>query len=704
MKQAEFEKRKITRKAGEGESYAEDGEEKDSDRESVSSNTRGALERKATHELVSDLKLSTSASSSEEEEGLPIKQSTPKKNERKRVHSPTKSEKTKREKFTVYKSQELVEDEDEDEDDDMEDFVEEPRKDPKTTAAKKTVKEKSGKKPSSEAGTSKTSPTLTKSQINKIIQEAKLRDEGEDSDEEMLEAEEEEEEPVKKKTHKVKSKITSEPPRERTTEKTPSKERTSDIRASRPSTPDRDRERRADRSRERRSESEYRRTSSAKSPQPRTSRYDEYEKSYKRPGKTPYQRDDRREDESPRQQTHRPVRDDYDPTLWHDHIYADPRDKIPKTKYKGGKTPQEIEKELYAAYEAHIQVYGTGRREPRKEVTPVDPEPSISATTQKTPTRTTPTQTADMIGAESAATITYEIYSPKAKYETKALSPKRKAATPREAVKEKEKVEVHKKPAPPPIPVPQRIGSARDRSLSSEASGATTDADRLRQRAQQSVNRGAVLHDPRETASIPETRGRRIEVTARPATVPRPPLFTREYDRLGRPSEYTGEYAKLTNRRIDLGAGPRDCVMPEIALPDSRFRCVRFGPLNYGPSDFRDDGVYVQVPEIRVGIHNVYHSFRVIRVRGMDISDPFLQSGFTVLPQWALRPRSDAINRDSDSLRSSDMNQIINQMNEPGPSTRDDSFRLGLPTRRASEMTDQSETTTKLEDPAMTKE
>ena len=70
---------------------------------------------------------------------------------------------------------------------------------------------------------------------------------------------------------------------------------------------------------------------------------------------------------------------------------------------------------------------------------------------------------------------------------------------------------------------------------------------------------------------------------------------------------------------------------------------VRHGLDQITHYEYRDDGVYVFMPEFRADVAGFSVSIVLTRVRDMRIADPGLRFGFTALPQWGLIPHEERI-------------------------------------------------------------
>ena len=95
--------------------------------------------------------------------------------------------------------------------------------------------------------------------------------------------------------------------------------------------------------------------------------------------------------------------------------------------------------------------------------------------------------------------------------------------------------------------------------------------------------------------------------------------------------------------RVNLGHGvQRDIIRPDIRDAPAP-NIVRHGLDQLGPVEYRDDGVYVLIPQFHSSVTGFSVSTQVCRVENMDITDERLRHGFTVLPQWGLYPQAERV-------------------------------------------------------------
>jgi hypothetical protein len=88
--------------------------------------------------------------------------------------------------------------------------------------------------------------------------------------------------------------------------------------------------------------------------------------------------------------------------------------------------------------------------------------------------------------------------------------------------------------------------------------------------------------------------------------------------------------------RTNIGCGNISAMIPMIPHPPPLTQAVRYGPAAFGPSEIRDNGIFVSINETRDTVFGRINYPRVIRVENMTINDPRLRHGFYVPPQWAL--------------------------------------------------------------------
>ena len=86
---------------------------------------------------------------------------------------------------------------------------------------------------------------------------------------------------------------------------------------------------------------------------------------------------------------------------------------------------------------------------------------------------------------------------------------------------------------------------------------------------------------------------------------------------------------------VNIGGGISSIMTP-LQSDSQRYRAVRWGPEHWGPADLRDDGVYVELYQMRESAFGLVPTREVYRIRDMSVNDSRLRDGFYVPPQWSL--------------------------------------------------------------------
>ena len=108
-------------------------------------------------------------------------------------------------------------------------------------------------------------------------------------------------------------------------------------------------------------------------------------------------------------------------------------------------------------------------------------------------------------------------------------------------------------------------------------------------------------------------------------------------------ADVLGGEAPMHGFRLQFGRTRFQVLAPMIEHPPAQVQYLRYGPEQFGPSEVRDRGIFVMVPEIRVTPAGYFARWDVHRVTDVTSVDPRLQYGFIAQPQWGLSGRTGTV-------------------------------------------------------------
>jgi hypothetical protein len=124
-----------------------------------------------------------------------------------------------------------------------------------------------------------------------------------------------------------------------------------------------------------------------------------------------------------------------------------------------------------------------------------------------------------------------------------------------------------------------------------------------------------------------ETRLRQTAEIMTPPTIPgpRPAVSPPPVHRALNPNEI----------EVDFGRGLVNVTVPPVN-PNIVTVGVPWGPATYGPTELRDDGLYVSTFGTRESAHGLVLRESIFRIIDIRLDDPRLNMGFYAAPQWRL--------------------------------------------------------------------